>query len=501
MTNDTNGGFRVLWLARGDAGATCCRSCLTPLEAALAQARAKWPRLAAFYGELTVVWPWPEAPSDKFLEAAGHRVRRVEAAPFDLASRCDVAVAGSITDIGLAGLLPALLAPAPSETAPSFDAGGAHPLHEDGRRAALAMAPARVEVLLETVFAPPQGDGDMCRLLDYLGEDPSKRARRYGYALLLSASTSRRRSSAPPRADPWLGALDLAAREPPVVTATIEALRSACARADALAIAYGERWRSTIVARSLALAGANAVSGLIGALFPALAIATIPVQVVATVAILLDRSVATRGSWRAKWIEYRMLAELLRVERFLALCRASARDSDASSWIVWLVHRLAAPLPRLDEDPARKALQRLVDVEIADQIDYNQGAINRFRGLDRRIQGLATAVLVGLVSLAALIACLAFTPYAVGAGSPWPAVSLALSVAPTIHASLNAVRRDLDVARQAQSASRIAARLKTLAAATALEPPDATTARAAARRAAEVMIDAVKGWRTVHEVL
>ena len=229
-------------------------------------------------------------------------------------------------------------------------------------------------------------------------------------------------------------------------------LRDAGARADALAIAYGEQWRSVLVARSLSFVFANAISGLVGALFPKLAIATIPIQFLATALIFVDRRMATRGRWRTKWLEYRTLAERLRVERFLALSGAAFPRAGASPWIEWLTRRLALPLPRAPD--AAAVLRRLVDVEMADQIEYHQGAFQRFGALDRRIRGAATSSLVGLMTLGAAIAVLGFTPYAMAASSPWPAVGLALSVAPTIQATLNYVRRDLDVAGQLERSAR-----------------------------------------------
>jgi hypothetical protein len=501
VTEAIDFGFRVLWLVRGEVSPSRLRACLEPLEAALVQARAKWPGLGDYYDRLTVVWPWPEAPPEALVETASRRVRRLEVTSSNLAARCDVAVGGSLADIGEAGLLPILFAPDASSEEPLFDVGGPHALFDDGRRAALAPIKASTENLLDAVFAPPGGVGEMGRLLDYLAEDPSKRVRRSGYALLLRATGSRPQSSQPPRPDPWLRALDLAAGQGAGTRAALESLHAACTRADAVAVSYGERWRSSLVGQSLTLAIANLTSGLIGALFPKLAFATIPIQFATTIVIFLDKRVATRGRWRAKWLEYRTLAEQLRVERFLALCGAVSLSTGASHWVEWLVNRVAYPVARPPEGSTPAALQYLVDVEMADQIDYHQGASQRFGGVDRRIRGVATTAFVGLLSLAAVVTVLAFTPYAVGTGSPWSAVGLALSVAPGLQATLNGVRRDLDVARQFERSARIARNLKDLAAAIAREPQDAATARAAARRAADIMNDDVKGWRTVYEIL
>src|ERR1019366_9660028 len=77
-------------------------------------------------------------------------------------------------------------------------------------------------------------------------------------------------------------------------------MHAAYARADALALIFGKRWRSTLVARSLLLLLASVVSGLTGALFPKLSMVTIPIQVAVTVLIFIDGRPTRRAIGGAK---------------------------------------------------------------------------------------------------------------------------------------------------------------------------------------------------------
>ena len=208
MNAETDCVFRVLWVAHEDVGVIRSRACLEALETARTAACAKWPELARFYSRLEVIWPWSDAPPDALWEAAERSVRRLEAPPIELSLRCDVAVLGALSDIEIAGLLPAFVMPPKSGEAALFDAGGADALYDDGRRAAVAPTAVSVATLVDTLFAPPRGEGEMDRLLDYLAEDPSKAARLHSYALLLKASAASAREP-PGRPDPWRSALDL----------------------------------------------------------------------------------------------------------------------------------------------------------------------------------------------------------------------------------------------------------------------------------------------------
>jgi hypothetical protein len=298
--------------------------------------------------------------------------------------------------------------------------------------------------------------------------------------------------------------LAVARQARPGALGAVEAMHAAHTRADALALAFGKRWRSTLVARSLLLLLASVCSGLIGALFPRLSVVTIPIQAAVTVLIFIDGRRAARNRWREKWIEYRRLAEALRAERFLALCGVAPARASGSDWVDWMAHRAAraaAPFDVLGDAAAPAVIAHLTGVEIGEQIAYHRDAFRRFRRLDYRIRRAAVIALCAFVALGAALGALALAPYQVIPVSFASAIGLAFTAAPMLYATLNSVRRDLDVIRQAARSAEIAAGLKRLARAIASAPATAEVGSAAGLRAAEIMRNDVSSWHGVIKVL
>ena len=259
-----------------------------------------------------------------------------------------------------------------------------------------------------------------------------------------------------------------------------------------------------LVARSFLLLLASVCSGLIGTLFSSLSVVTIPIQAVITILIFVDERRAARNRWRGKWIEYRRLAESLRAARFLILCGATPARAIETDWVEWLTRRAARgtePFDALNDGAAPAVIAHLADVEIGGQIAYHHAAFRRFRRLDHRIRRAAIIALGAFVALGAALAALTFAHFHVISVSLTSAISLAFMAAPALYATLNSVRRDLDVVRQAARSAEIAADLKRLAGALTRVPQTAEMAAAAGLRAAEIMRNDVSSWHGVVEIL
>lgn len=182
---------------------------------------------------------------------------------------------------------------------------------------------------------------------------------------------------------------------------------------------------------------------------------------------------------------------------------APARDVE-TDWVEWIARRAtraAAPFDALAEATAPAVIAHLVEVEIGEQIAYHRDAFRRFRRLDQRIRRAAAIALCAFVALAVGLAVLPLAHFNIISVSFTSAISLAFMAAPTLYATLNSVRRDLDVVRQAARSAEIAADLKRLAVAMARAPATAETASAAGLRAAEIMRNDVSSWHGVVEVL
>jgi hypothetical protein len=498
----------ALWLCgEGAPEAGHVAAALSLLTAAANEARERWPKILGNPAGVRILCPAAQPPPEALVEsakAAGCALTPIDSPLNFLIPQCDVAIVASPQDLPRAGLLPALILPSTADSVFWFDRGEAHPLVASVRRNEEPFLIATPVLIATAALAPPRGGHETRKLADYLAEDPDTHVGRRAYDLLLWLIGQRASTGGGPD-NSWERALTLARQARPGALGAIEALQAAHARADALAVIFGKRWRSTLVARSLLLLLASVISGLTGAIFPKLSVVTIPVQVAITVLIFLDGRHAARDRWREKWLEYRRLAETLRTGRFLALCGVAPARAESPDWVDWMAHRAAAPFDQLTEAAAPAVLAHLASCEIGEQIAYHRDAFRRFSRLDQRIRRAAVIALGAFVLLGAMLGALALAPslapYHVIPLSLSAAMSLAFTAAPTLYATLNSVRRDLDVIRQAARSAEIAANLKRLAQAIANTPATAETGFAAALRAAEIMRNDVSSWHGAVEVL
>jgi len=497
--------FSILWLPEAPAEQSACiAEVLAKIRDSATRACANWPHIYSASPRLRILRP-ATSGQEAGLKAAAQKfdwpVETIDAAPEMLSRLCDLVVVAQKEDLACVGLTPALILSAGTDGM-AFSIGRAHPLSAD-RRQENDILPSAEPDIVAAAFAPPADPLEAKKLTEFFEEPNEAPVGRRAYDFLLRLIGQRPEATRAPDAS-WDLAFSLAAQARPGARASIEAIHAAYARADALALAYGERWRSTLVSRSMLLLMMNAVSGLIGALSPAASLVTIPIQILVTAAIFYESRVARGRRWREKWLDYRRLAESIRVERFLVLCGAASTPVPGADWVAWMVRRVtraAAPADPLRETAAADVLNHLANVEIADQVAYHVSAMLRFRRLDRGFRRAALGMLFVFVALGVIFAALAFSVHFSNRFRLSSAIGLALTAAPALYALLDGVRRDLDVVRQAERSDFLAASLKNLAKAIAEMPPTVATARAAAVKAAEIMRDDVARWRNVLEVL
>jgi len=373
----------------------------------------------------------------------------------------------------------------------------------DGETPSRSDVAATPEALAEALMGPPRGVAERRKLVEYLHEDARASALRFEYEILLRLIGERPPAAGPPD-DAWDRALALNRAASVDRGETIALLRAEYERADALALAYGRRWRSTLAARSFLLFAANLLSGLIGSLIPTLSIVTLPIQFLVTALIYLDQHVSGRRRWRGKWIDYRRAAEAARIARFCALAGAPVAEPTKASWIDWRLARLlrgAEPAPPMSQADAVRFLAYLSEVEVDRQIAYHRASFRRFRRLNTRLRRAALATLLATIVLGAGLAVVAAAGVSSRQIPLLGAVGLALSAGPGLFAALNGLRSQLDVERQAARSARIGLALRRFRRALAGATPSEALARAAASRAAEIMHDDIASWDRVMEIV
>ncbi len=497
--------LNVLWAAGAAAGPEAAQDALRSLADAARLAALRWPE---FYREpalARLLYARDDPPAPAILAAAAHAGLVGE--PRDWADRaadgeCAVAILASRDFGAIPDRLPALIAPpggGPMRLA-ARDAAEPGLAGVAPRRGDVAATP---EILADALLAPPRGLAERRKLRDYQSEDVGARAKRFEYEVLLRL-IGERSADGGGQDDAW----DRAERANAALSvdrgATLGRLRAEYQRADALALAYGRRWRSTLAARSFLLFGANLLSGLIGTLFPILSLVTLPIQFAVTALLYLDQRVSRRRRWRGKWIDYRRAAEAMRIARFCLLAGAPAPGSRPPSWIDWRLERIVRrgeAAAALAEADAGAFLAYFREVEIDRQIAYHRGAFRRFRRLNARLRRAAFAALLTTIALGAALAVVAIAGVSTMKIPLLGAIGLALSAGPGLYAALNGLRGQLDVERQAARAARIGLELRGLRRALDGAPPSAALARAAASRAAEIMHDDVSSWDRVMEIV
>ena len=489
----------VLWAGGDGVDATSIGEAAKLMQAAARAAADRWPDVYRGPGRAKLICRDDEPPSPAVVEAAKRAGVEIDARG-GAASACDAALLASRDFAKIPASLPALVAEPGAAARLAIDASVEPALEGAPRRRGDAAASA--EAIAEALLSPPRRVADRRDLGEYQSEDLRRRAHRYEYALLLRliGEPSETNSGAD---DSWTRAAAANAAASVDRSEALERLRREYERGDALALAYGRRWRSTLAARSFLLFAVNFASGFVGALFPVASPVTVPLQFAMTGLLYLDQHVARRRRWRVKWIDYRRAAEAARIARFCVLGGIAPPDAASGSWVDWRLTRAlrGAPAAGLAERDAAGFLAYLGEVEIGPQIAYHRAAYRRFRRLDARLRRAATTILLTSAALGAALAAIALSGILPTRVSTLAAVGLALSAGPGLSAALNGLRSQLDVVRQAARSARIGLALRRLRRALDGASPNAALARSAAKRAAEIMLDDVSAWDRAMEIV
>ena len=186
--------------------------------------------------------------------------------------------------------------------------------------------------------------------------------------------------------------------------------------ADRLATHFAQTYRSGHIF-GFVLGGIAVCIGLSAFMAPDHKFALAAVELLITVAIILNAIVGTRNEWHRRWLDYRQLAERLRPMRSLALLAIAAPDPPGSAtnpvprrWIDWYAggiwRAIGAPCGRLDPSQTLRLATAIADHEVAPQVGYHKRNAVQIEHLDRRLEriGLALFIATLVVSVMTMIA-------------------------------------------------------------------------------------------------
>ena len=286
-------------------------------------------------------------------------------------------------------------------------------------------------------------------------------------------------------------------------------LRERYAWADKLAVYYANLYRSSFVV--MYFLGVIAIAFELSVdLFPPLdaqAGARLMFRAVAFLALLLILIIwifGVRRRWHERWIDYRLLAELLRQLRFLSLLgRApafsqlpahNAYGNPRNSWLTWYLRAVAREAGVVDASFTPSYLEAtrvlLRDCLVKEQARYHQRNAYRHAVMEERLRAAGMAIFgCALVALGVMILRTA----------AW--VSLIAAIAPVLGGALAAIRSQGELERIVKRSRAMTRQLDSEAEELAQQGPILSSAELAqvADAAAGSMIAEVLDWRIVFQ--
>lgn len=379
---------------------------------------------------------------------------------------------------------------------------------------ARALDRSHVEALLHGLLMPPPDDQEARFLTRFLSERVRRLRARIEYPLLLTAAGVRpfrardlttSHAEAQTR-DEWRR-YRAGCAEAHNISAPIDLLEDSYSWADRLATHFAQTYRSGHIFNFL-LGGVAVCLGLGAFMAPHLKVEEAALELLITLAIILNAIIGTRQEWHRRWLDYRQLAERLRPMRSLKLLGIAAPDPPGTEtnpvpkrWIDWYAggiwRAMGCPSGRIDKACAAQLGCAIATHEVEPQVGYHQRNARQIELLDQRLEqiGMVLFSITVLVTIATLVG-LGLGSSFVGRYGNW--FTLISAGFPALGTAVFGIRFQADFGGDA---------LRSMATASTLERIDAelrkevSLSRAAdlAEQAARIMLSDLDEWRLVNQ--
>ncbi|MEO7635821.1 MAG: hypothetical protein ABIS38_09290, partial [Sphingomicrobium sp.] len=198
------------------------------------------------------------------------------------------------------------------------------------------------------------------------------------------------------------------------ISAPIDILEEAYSWADRLATHFAQTYRSGHIFNFL-LGSIAVCLGLSAFMAPAYKFEIAGLEMLITLAIILNAHVGTRNEWHRRWLDYRQLAERLRPMRSFKILGIAAPDPPGTAtnpvpkrWLDWYAsgiwRAMGCPAGSIDGVRAAQLAVAIADHEVAPQVGYHERHAKQIHLLDERLERIASALFVStlIVSVATL---------------------------------------------------------------------------------------------------
>jgi hypothetical protein len=280
-----------------------------------------------------------------------------------------------------------------------------------------------VEALLTGLLMPPPDEQEQGFLKRFMRERLRHYRARIEYPLLLAAAGVKSfkprnytdRYYAAQIHDEWQR-YRAGCAEAHNILAPIDFLEQSYSWADRLATHFAQTYRSGHIF-NFVLGGVAVCLGLSAFMAPHLKLEEAALEMLITIAIILNARVGTKQEWHRRWLDYRQLAERLRPMRTLKLLGIAAPDPPGTEtnpvpkrWIEWYAggiwRAMGCPAGRIDPACANRLADAIADHEVAPQVSYHERHAEQIEKLDHRLEQVATILFVAtlIVSVATIVA-------------------------------------------------------------------------------------------------
>jgi len=276
----------------------------------------------------------------------------------------------------------------------------------DDPAVARPLAREDVDTLLRGLMMPPPDEQERHFLRRFLGERLRRIRARIEYPLLLTAAGVRpfrardlttSHADAQTR-DEWQR-YRAGCAEVQNIAAGIDLLEASYGWADRLATHFAQTYRSGHIF-NFVLGGFAVCLGLSAFMAPHLRFEEAALELLITLAIILNAVIASRQEWHRRWLDYRQLAERLRPMRSLKLLGIAAPDPPGTQtnpvprrWIDWYAsgiwRAMGCPSGSIDKACAARLGKAIADHEVEPQMSYHSRNAKQIKLLDHRLGQIA----------------------------------------------------------------------------------------------------------------
>jgi hypothetical protein len=200
------------------------------------------------------------------------------------------------------------------------------------------------------------------------------------------------------------------------IQAPINLLEEAYSWADRLATHFAQTYRSGHIF-NFVLGGVAVCLGLAAFMAPHLKLEEAVLEMLITLAIILNAHIGTKQEWHRRWLDYRQLAERLRPMRTLKLLGIAAPDPPGTEtnptpkrWIEWYAggiwRAMGCPCASIDPLRAARLAHSIADHEVEPQVSYHERHAEQIEKLDHRLEQVGFLLFLAtlIVSIATIIA-------------------------------------------------------------------------------------------------